>query len=275
MIYQGSKRRLAKHIIPFLEKALKHIDAEAYVEPFCGGANLITKIQWKKRVGFDIESDIIALLKYMQTDGEIKPLFFTKKEYRALRQEVLNGKKDKFQNWEYGYISVVNSFRGIVWGGGYGEPTPTEQDKTFKYMLVRHNNILKQRQEPNFKDIIFHNLDYKVISLKNCVFYLDPPYEETKSLYAKNYSLKELLEWVETQKEDNVIFLSEYKNPDETKWKEIWHKTTIDGMFTNSKQPKTERLFIYMNEKTKRFKFLIFLSFFCWNVKQLCYTYYI
>lgn len=140
-------------------------------------------------------------------------------------------------------------------GGGYGEPTPSEQDKSFKYMLVRHNNILKQRQEPNFKDIIFHNLDYKIISLKNCVFYLDPPYENTKSLYAKNYSLKELLEWVETQKEDNIIFLSEYENPDETKWKEIWSKTTIDGMFTNSKQPKTERLFIYMNEKAKDLNF--------------------
>lgn len=117
MIYQGSKRRLAKHIIPFLEKALKHINAEAYVEPFCGGANLITKVNWKKRVAFDIEGDIIELLKHMQTDEEIKPLFFTKKEYRQLRKDVQEGKKDRFKNWEYGYISVVNSFRGIVWGG--------------------------------------------------------------------------------------------------------------------------------------------------------------
>ena len=42
MVYMGSKRRLAKELIPILTKDLD--ENTYYVEPFVGGANMIDKI---------------------------------------------------------------------------------------------------------------------------------------------------------------------------------------------------------------------------------------
>lgn len=41
MIYQGSKNRISKHILPIVTKYLT--ENRYYVEPFCGGCNMIRR----------------------------------------------------------------------------------------------------------------------------------------------------------------------------------------------------------------------------------------
>ena len=56
MVYQGSKNRLAKFLVPIIQKYIDDNNIKTYIEPMCGGANLIDKI------GADINEELISLL---------------------------------------------------------------------------------------------------------------------------------------------------------------------------------------------------------------------
>ena len=59
MRYSGSKAKIAKYIIPFIMKELK--PGFKYVEPFVGGCNVIDKVDWKDKQGYDTNGYVIAL----------------------------------------------------------------------------------------------------------------------------------------------------------------------------------------------------------------------
>ena len=46
MKYMGSKSRIAKDIVPIIQKCIDDNNIETYVEPFVGGANVIDKINY-------------------------------------------------------------------------------------------------------------------------------------------------------------------------------------------------------------------------------------
>lgn len=82
MKYMGSKRRIAKHILPIILKDRK--EEQWYVEPFVGGANIIDKVVGN-RIGADCNGYLIALLKEMQNDEMIFPLLGKKNTKRSGR----------------------------------------------------------------------------------------------------------------------------------------------------------------------------------------------
>ena len=43
--YMGSKSRIAKDIVPIIQKYINDNEITSYIEPFCGGANVIDKIK--------------------------------------------------------------------------------------------------------------------------------------------------------------------------------------------------------------------------------------
>ena len=46
MQYMGSKNRIAKEILPIILK--NKTEEQVYVEPFCGGCNMIDKVEGKR-----------------------------------------------------------------------------------------------------------------------------------------------------------------------------------------------------------------------------------
>lgn len=62
MVYMGSKTKYAEHIVPILQKAIDDNNVDTYIEPFCGGANIIDKIKCENRYGYDRSETLIALL---------------------------------------------------------------------------------------------------------------------------------------------------------------------------------------------------------------------
>lgn len=44
MVYQGSKSRLAKHIVPILQNIINTQQITTYIEPFVGGQILLIKL---------------------------------------------------------------------------------------------------------------------------------------------------------------------------------------------------------------------------------------
>ena len=61
--YVGSKSRIAKQIVPILQKLIDDNQITTYYEPFVGGANVIDKISCSNRYGFDINPYLIALFQ--------------------------------------------------------------------------------------------------------------------------------------------------------------------------------------------------------------------
>ena len=71
MKYMGSKSRVAKDIVPIIQKCIDDNNIETYVEPFVGGANIIDKINCKNKIGNDLNKYLIGLLNYVSNDGEL------------------------------------------------------------------------------------------------------------------------------------------------------------------------------------------------------------
>lgn len=69
MKYLGSKNKISKYILPLI---LQNMNNRPYVEPFVGGANLIDKINNRRRIGNDNNKYLIALFKALQ-NGYIPP----------------------------------------------------------------------------------------------------------------------------------------------------------------------------------------------------------
>ena len=68
MKYMGSKRRIAKDIIPVMLKNIE--DGQNFYDLFCGGLNLIDKIpKHINRIANDTNKYIIELAKKCKKDG--------------------------------------------------------------------------------------------------------------------------------------------------------------------------------------------------------------
>ena len=66
MKYMRSKSRIKKHIVPILQKLIDENNIEMYIEPFCGGCNIIDTIKCKTKIANDISTPLIEMWKYLQ-----------------------------------------------------------------------------------------------------------------------------------------------------------------------------------------------------------------
>ena len=55
MIYQGSKARLIKDILPYIQNCIDSNKVSLYIEHFVGGANVIQHIDRINRSGMTVE----------------------------------------------------------------------------------------------------------------------------------------------------------------------------------------------------------------------------
>lgn len=49
MKYMGSKSRIVDNILPIIQERLRDYNIKTYIEPFCGGCNVIDKVQCDKK----------------------------------------------------------------------------------------------------------------------------------------------------------------------------------------------------------------------------------
>ena len=180
----GSKSRVAKYIVPIIQKYINENNIKKYIEPFVGGANIIDKIKCEEKYGFDNNKYLIALLKRVQS-GEKLYDEVSKELYDNVRTAFNNGNTSKFEDWEVGNIGFIASFNGRWFDGGYAK-TGYEKTKNGprlrNYYQESKNNILSQAS--NLKGINFTTCDYREIMNElndiGMLIYCDPPYQGVK-----------------------------------------------------------------------------------------------
>ena len=115
MKYVGSKNKLSKELIPIIQSFITK-ETESYIEPFVGGANIIDKIQFHKKIGYDIHSELIELLNYVKYNSDKLPIGISKDEYVQVRDN-----KDAYDKWFVGLVGFCGSYNAKYFGGYAGE----------------------------------------------------------------------------------------------------------------------------------------------------------
>lgn len=238
MVYQGSKNKLAKYLKLIIEGYLK--DGMSYVEPFVGGANLIDKINWEFKYGYDINSCLINLLNYFKVDENEKSYIkVDRAEWNRVKYRYKHGEN----GWYIGYVGFICSFCGKFFDGYGNREIAPDRDLNRE----RFNNLLKQSQQEQFKNVIFECKDFKDLYIKNSVIYLDPPYRGVRRYNGiNNFNHNDL--WVKCDewfKHNNVILLSELESPSD-KWVLLWEKPYRHILGTGKSRNRVEKLFIYV-----------------------------
>ena len=94
MVYLGSKKRLAKDIVPILQQEIEYNHIDTFIDCFCGGCNIVDKIQCNMKVASDVHHGLIELMKHVQNHPEDIPEDITEDEYNmfeTIRQSFQSG----------------------------------------------------------------------------------------------------------------------------------------------------------------------------------------
>jgi len=178
----GSKSRVAKNIIKYFPYH------DTYVEPFVGsGAVFFRKDKVKNEVINDLDKDLINAYKLIKSVTE--PQFENFKSLKTLKQkqEFVNTNPTTTAGKLYKNILLsCNTFSSNFGTKLYKNP----------HQFTKIKNIEKYKDRLKGTKIL--NQDYKNILKKydspNTLFYLDPPYENSKNIYDKYYMDYEDLE---------------------------------------------------------------------------------
>ena len=124
MVYMGSKRRIAKDILPIMLKEANEKGITTQVEPFVGGANMIDKVPNNfQRIGIDYNAHTIEALIAIRDLVDKLPNTLTEEEYKQLK----GSEPEPIKSW----LRFVCSYGGIFENG-----------------FARHGNPLKYKSEP-------------------------------------------------------------------------------------------------------------------------------
>lgn len=142
MVYQGSKDRISKFLVPIIQKYIDDNNVKTYIELFVGGANMIDKISCKRKIGSDYNQNVITLLKYIQQDNNlsIAPLDCSFEHYSDVRA---NQNTNKYSKEYIALIGYCASYGGRYFDGGYGRDA-----KGIRNIYAERVENLKQ-QAPN------------------------------------------------------------------------------------------------------------------------------
>ena len=227
----GSKRRISKYIVPIIQEYINE-NTTAYIEPFVGGGNIITKIDCDIRIGSDINLPLIELLKHIRDHPNDIPDDITEEEYNNVRTN-----KDKYPLWYVGLVGFNCTFGGKYYGG-YARAIQQNGE-------TRNRSILRNLKKwcVNLQGIEFICCDYnKYDCLENCVIYCDPPYFNTTG-YKNKFDSLQFYDWVRDVSLKNTVIVSEYQMPDDFRC--IWERDIVVNLDASNNKPRTEKLFVW------------------------------
>lgn len=231
MVYQGSKNRYAKYIIPILQKAIDDYHIDTFIDGCCGGCNIIDKIKCNTRIAIDNNPTLIALFKYAVNGGTF-PETVSKEMWDKLKK---NPEIDLPMAGMYAFFCSYAA-KGFV--GGFAAKPNISRD----YYKERLNNF--QKQLPSLMNINFICDDILNLKARDSVIYVDPPYINTTGYdSSKNFNYENFWNKMRELSKNNYVFISEEKAPED--FKAIWTKEVLRNSFNEkSKKHAMEKLFI-------------------------------
>lgn len=209
---------MAKFLVPIIQKYIDDNHIKTYIEPMCGSCSIIEKIQCDNRIAADVNDELIALLQYVKSDStlSIAPPDCNFEHYAEVREDRKLG-TGKYSKEYTALIGYCGSYGGRYFDGGWGK------DKTGKRNIYQERVKNLKEDSPLLKDIEITCCDYQNFAdYKNCVFYFDPPYKNTKQYSKQSIDYDSFYDFLRKLSESNIVLVSEYNMPDDFKC--IWKK---------------------------------------------------
>lgn len=229
MVYQGSKRKYARYIVPILQEKIDEVQAPVFYDVMCGGCHIIQNIKAPKRIASDLNKDLIDLYKYSLRDDAVFPEKITREEWDAAKNKTME------ESWKRALVCFFASYSARGFSGGYC----LNSDRDY------YNERLRdfKKQIPFLSEIEFLSKDYlNQDFVDGSVIYIDPPYLNTKRYdINKKFDYNAFWNKVRKDSEKNYVFVSEQVAPDD--FKIIWEKTTTRNCFGSKTTKATEKLF--------------------------------
>ena len=239
MKYIGAKTKIAKDIVPIIQKYIDDNNIDLYIEPFVGGFNVIDKIKCKRRIGSDIDCLVIDLVRECVAEPNLLqflPELPTREHYYQVRDD-----EKCCSAWYRSAILLFASYNARVYGGCYGAFAKTKDGKIRNYFQEAKRNF--EKQLPLLSDIDIACKDYRNTYCKNALIYCDIPYKDSIG-YSTNFNYEEFYDWCEKQtKQGNIVLVNEYEIP-EDRFECIWQKQVKTHQNNRNKLDKVEKLFI-------------------------------
>ena len=234
MKYMGSKRRIAKHIIPIMVKYADDANIKDWIEPFVGGGNLIDKVPENfVRKGYDLNPHVIKAMIDIRDNPLGFPEKVTEDEYKAYKGRGA----ESITSW----VRFVCSFGG-KFEAGYA------RSKNRNYCRESKDNAIKQ--SPLIKGVDFECLSYEELHPKLSLIYCDPPYKNSTGYATENFDHDKFFDWCREISKENIVFVSEYSAPND--FIDVWRgeqKTNFDSRRNSATHNAIERLFLVKGDK--------------------------
>jgi DNA adenine methylase len=226
MQYLGSKSKISKDILPIILK--NRLPNQYYIEPFCGGCNLIDKVDGL-RIANDSHYYLIALWKALQ-NGYIPP-----KEVSIDFWYEVKKNKQNYPDELVGFIGFMCSF-GSKFFSSYAK-----NNSNTNYADRGYRMLLKQIKK--LKDVKFYNLQYYDLEIPpKSIIYCDPPYKDTTKYTTSELDYDRFYNWCVLKKQEgHTIFVSEYNMPDNFKC--VWSKDINIIIDKCQLKTRTEKLY--------------------------------
>lgn len=235
----GSKMKIVDYFLPIIQQRIEDYNIKTYVEPFCGGCNVIEKVICDKKIASDNHKYLIAMFKNLDKI-HILPEFITKEHYSEVR-DCFNKGLETFPDWYIGAIGFLASYNGRFFDGGYGAVVKNKNNERHYYDEAKRNLLA---QIPNLQGIDWLCGDYKSIcdGLEDCLIYCDIPYKNTKQYgTSKNFNYDEFWNWATMMSEKNIVLVSEHVAPSD--WECIWEQPIKRTMNHGNVKRAVEKLF--------------------------------
>lgn len=223
-----------------------------YIEPFCGGANSLSAIDFNKKLTCDTNQYVIAFWNDVKNGNFTEDMwtfvkYLAKEQYYDVKEDYKN-KTGRYKDSIIGYVGCACSYGGSWWNG-YANYNPNKNEN---HIYEAYSGTVKQIN--GFKQINntdFICCDYKSIMdhVKGKAFiYCDPPYGNTKG-YKINFDNEEFWNWCrKTANDGHILMISEYNAPSD--FIPIYQKKMQDGMSSNNGE-KNEKIFVLKTQFEK------------------------
>lgn len=228
MKYMGSKNRIAKHILPLILN--KRQPNQVYVEPFCGGANLVDKVSGT-RLANDKCPYLIALLKKLQ-----EPSVFYCVPIDETLYNHINKHRVEYEDWIVGFSGYCLSFAGKFFGG-YARDKKGGRN----YQEEATRNLIKQ--QASLVGVIFNCGGYTDLVLPHqSLVYCDPPYQNTTGYQQGSFNGPAFYDWCFAMKQQgHTLFISEQQMP--MGFECVWEGSIYNSVSKKGRVTSPERLY--------------------------------
>lgn len=231
MNYHGGKQRVGKDIAGIINNILLQNEGciDAYIEPFCGMLGVYKHIDIYPNLEYllgDIQGNVIEMCKAFQRGWMPTENLENKETYIKIRN-IKNDTKEK------GFYGFFNTYRG-----SFFDTFNYQDNNQFNRIIEKAKKIIDMN--PN---AVFTKGDYTQFSnKKGCIFYCDPPYENTNCKYLEKFDSEKFYNWCIKMSKTNLVFVSSYNVPDKLKWIIVYERTIkLPGTV---KKPRIEKLYL-------------------------------